>query len=68
MNKFVAEGKYGILKSPNQSDWQCHLFGAKSTSYGITYRPVEGNVPNWFVRWMMKICLGCTWVRDKKPE
>jgi len=43
-------------------EWKCHLFGA-TPGYGICYIPPEGKVPNFFVRWMMKICLGCTWVK-----
>ena len=49
--------------------WSCHLFGSDPrTGNGIVYKPVEGRVPNWFVRWMMKICLGCTWISDKEGE
>jgi len=45
--------------------WICYLFGtAPKTNTGISYRPLEGNVPNRFIRWMMKVCLACTWVKD----
>lgn len=55
---------YSLLKIPEHSEWICHLFG--STGNGISYRPLKGQVPNFFVRWMMKICFACTWVKDKK--
>lgn len=49
------------------SDWVCYLFGGKSgVSGAMIYRPPnKDNVPNVFVRWMMKVCLGCTWVKEK---
>lgn len=56
------EYEYSLFEPPKLANWQCHLFGSDGTN-GITYRPVEGKVPNWFIRWMMKICLGCTWVK-----
>ena len=49
-------------KLPEPSGWKCHLFGSKDAS-GIVYFPAKGHVPNFFVRWMMKVCLGCTWVK-----
>ena len=48
---------------PERSDWSCYLFGNKPGGMGIVYVPAKDQVPNWFVRWMMKICLGCTWVK-----
>lgn len=48
---------------PERSDWSCYLFGNKPGGVGIVYVPAKDQVPNWFVRWMMKICLGCTWVK-----
>jgi hypothetical protein len=50
------------LYSPNLSDWHCHLFGGTYEN-GITYRPLEGNEPNAFQRWLMKVCFDCTWVK-----
>jgi hypothetical protein len=55
-------GSVRILEQPKLSNWSCHLFGA-THQHGITYVPIEGQVPNAFVRWMMKICFGCTWVK-----
>ena len=52
-----------IHEFPKQDrEWKCYLFGSKDGS-GIVYHPAKGNVPNFFIRWMMKICLGCTWVK-----
>ena len=51
--------KIGNIKPSN---WTCYMFGSKQGN-GIAYTPSEGNVPNFFVRWMMKICFDCTWVK-----
>ncbi len=51
------------LKAPQHSDWTCYLFGNIPGGSGIVYTPTKGQEPNWFVRWMMKVCLGCTWVK-----
>lgn len=47
-------------------EWKCYLFGCRD-GYGITYIPPKGEIPNWFIRWMMKVCLGCKWVKVNKP-
>ena len=47
---------------PEQSDWKCELFGSKNGN-GMVYIPAKGAEPNWFIRFMMKIMLGCTWVK-----
>ena len=49
--------------SPKYDGWQCYLYGS-SLENGMVYQPIEGCVPNWFVRWMMNICLGCRWVKN----
>lgn len=61
-NQDLYPGKMEIVESPELSNWKCHLFGG-TDSHGITYTPIKGKVPNWFIRWMMKICLGCKWVK-----
>ena len=45
--------------------WRCYLYGSykKPGGTGFVYQPTEGNVPNFFIRWMMKVCLGCKWVK-----
>jgi len=48
------------------SEWKCYLFGSKPSSPNVfIYHPHPDNIPNFFVRWMMKICLGCTWVKER---
>lgn len=56
---------YYIIKPAEMSEWKCYMFGAVDGS-GITYRPIKGGEPNCFVRWMMKICFACTWIKEKK--
>jgi hypothetical protein len=59
-----GELKFSIAPE-RDPDWQCYLFGNKPGGIGIVYVPTKGQVPNWFVRWMMKVCLGCTWVKKE---
>jgi hypothetical protein len=52
--------------APKQSNWTCYMFGNRpGANYGISYTPAEGRVPNFFVRWMMRICFDCVWVEKK---
>ena len=53
-----------ILKVPERSEWECHLFGSRGGD-GITYQPSIANEPNWFHRQMMWLILDCKWVRRK---
>ena len=50
------------INLPKLSNWTCYLFGG-SPGDGIAYTPVEGQVPNRFVRFMTRICFACTWVK-----
>ena len=52
-----------IGNQPKLSNWTCYLFGG-SPGCGIQYTPQEGRVPNRFVRFMMRICFDCTWVKN----
>jgi len=64
-NMYATSSRFVLL--PEQSEWQCYMFGnTPETNRGIVYRPEKGKEPNWFVRWMMKICFACTWVKDEK--
>jgi len=54
-----------FIKPPEYSEWQCYMFGNRPERIGMIWRPVKGCEPNWFVRWMMKICFDCTWVKEK---
>jgi hypothetical protein len=59
----MSEYKFQI--QPEQSEWECYLFGGRPGVASIMYRPRKGRVPNWFVRWMMRICFDCLWVKGK---
>ena len=48
------------------SNWTCYMFGNKPNGSGISYIPGKGQVPNIFVRFMMKICFDCTWIKDRQ--
>jgi len=66
-DKWVYKPKdYAFRINPEQSEWQCYMFGNRPNGMGIVYRPAKGKVPNLFVRWMMRICFDCLWVKDKK--
>lgn len=53
------------MKVQKLSKWKCYLFGnTPGMNYGICYIPLEGTEPNWFVRWMMKVCFACTWIKE----
>ena len=49
------------ITAPEQSDWQCELFGMGPT--GMVLRPKKGSEPNWFWRWMQYLCFGNKWVK-----
>ena len=62
---YVAKGEFSI-KMPERSEWKCYMFGNNpKINDGIMYNPRKGHEPNWFVRWMMKVCFDCTWVKDQ---
>ena len=46
--------------APKPSGWRCYMFGSEA----IVWAPVDGAVPNRWVRFWMRIFLGCKWVRD----
>lgn len=46
-----------------RSEWSCKLFGGL-TGQGIEWRPLKGEEPNFFWRWMQYICFGNKWVKD----
>jgi hypothetical protein len=62
---FVPKHNIGTISRPDYSEWQCYLFGNRPGKSGMIYRPTKGNEPNWFARWMMRICFDCLWVKDK---
>lgn len=48
-----------IMDPIEWSDWECQLFGG--TTHGLVWRPVKGDEPNWFWRWMQFIAFGNRW-------
>jgi hypothetical protein len=61
--KIFISNKTYAFELPEWSEWTCYMFGAKKGD-GISYKPRKGKEPNWFVRWMMKVCFDCTWVKE----
>ena len=54
------------IKLPERSEWKCYMFGnTPRDNQGIVWVPIKGQEPNWFVRWMMKVCFACTWIKEK---
>ena len=49
-------------RDPALSEWQCHLFGS-TIGHSITWRPIKGQEPNAFWRWMQYLCFGNRWVK-----
>ena len=54
----------GYINIPKPSNYTCYMFGNRPGGGGIIYTPAEGRVPNRFVRFMMRICFGCLWVKN----
>jgi len=61
-NEYLIKDGTIKFEIPEPSDWKCYMFGSRNGN-GLVYTPAKGDVPNFFIRWMMKICLGCTWVK-----
>ena len=59
---YPTEKQYSFYVS-ERSEWVCYMFGA-SKEAGISWRPLKNKEPNWFIRLMMKVCFGCTWVKE----
>lgn len=57
--------EYKSIKMPEHSKWKCYMFGCGLDGHGLVYHPTRGKEPNAFVRWMMKICFDCIWVKEK---
>ena len=53
------------VQEPERSEWKCYLFGnTPQDNQGIVWIPIKGQEPNWFVRWIMKVCFACTWEKN----
>lgn len=60
-DEFKAQTHYASISNPERSEWVCHLFG--TGPYGLVLRPLKGQEPNWFWRWMQYLCFGNEWRR-----
>ena len=49
---------------PEYSNWTCYLFGNRPGGMGMVYYPIKGKVTNRFVRFMMRICFDCYWIKN----
>jgi len=59
--------KFVNINAGLSTEWKCYLFGSQPNEPdGFIYTPHKDNVPNFFVRYMMNVCLGCKWVKTKK--
>ena len=55
------------IANPELSNWTCYLFGNRPWSNsGLAWTPEKGQVPNRFVRFMMRIFFDCYW--EKKDD
>jgi|694.fasta_scaffold00051_40 hypothetical protein len=61
MKDIFTESSAYVIKSPPSSGWICHLFGEHSPF--LTWEPAEGRVPNWWVRFWMRVFFGSVWKR-----
>jgi hypothetical protein len=66
MNPVISNHLRYMIAMPKPSGWACYLFGNRPGLNGMVWYPAEDAVPNAFVRFCMRVCLGCTWVYE--PE
>jgi hypothetical protein len=50
-----------VILTPEYSEWRCELFG--TGPMGITMRPLKGQEPNRFWRWVQRLCFGNKWIK-----
>jgi len=55
------------IKQPGESKWVVR-FGPDDGTACVYYYPTKQMVPNWFVRWCMRVCLGFTWVKKDEQK
>jgi hypothetical protein len=65
-NFAVKDSQKFKLYIQESSEWSCYLFGNRPGGPGLMYTPRKGGEPNWFVRWMMRICFDSLWVKKEK--
>ena len=57
-----------FVTTAEPSEWKCYLFGNTPDGNGIVYHPDKHDVPNMFIRFFMKVCLGCTWIKSESKR
>ena len=67
MTSSTSEANF-IINIPKPSGWVCYMFGNRPDRHGLVYSPPSGSVPNWFVRWMMKVCFDCLWIYEGNKD
>jgi hypothetical protein len=60
--------EFFISKTTEYSEWRLYMFGSLPDKPGMIYKPVKGYEPNWFVRWMMKVCFDCLWIKGETHD
>ena len=50
--------------APKPTEWTCYLFGNRPGGSGLAWHLQKEEVPNRFVRFMMRICFDCYWVKE----
>ena len=63
----MSEYQFNPIQFQERSDWTCYMFGA-TESDGIKWNPEKFREPNCFVRFMMRICFDCKWVKKVKND
>jgi len=51
-----------IFVEPEYSDWRCVPFGMIGGTH-LVLRPLKGQEPNWFWRWMQYLAFGNRWTK-----
>ena len=64
LTDFKIDYKPQYIGLPELSKWKCYLYGNRPGGMGLVYIPQKGNVPNRFVRFMMRICFDCYWEKE----
>jgi hypothetical protein len=60
-----SECVLNTLTFPKHSGWKCHVLGRAAR---IVWEPNEGEVPNRWVRFWMRVFFGSVWERIDEQE
>lgn len=52
-----------IFRRVAKSEWSCRLFDKVGNV--IVWTPDKGEEPNFFHRWMQRLCFGFKWTKEK---